>query len=400
MQIVFLVLFLVIVSALFFRYFFLDSFDEYATNVEKLDVSGKIRQMYQTHNSRMDSENRETFREDVEAVLSTEWQRNREADSFKKEITLYSRFIFIFLVFAVLILFFIMFNLISHPLRRLQSGTEELSRGNWDVRVKESKFSPLNDLIFSFNRMAGELESTREKLIQAEKEIIWREMARVMAHEIKNPLTPIRLALERLESKQRSGGDEFQKVFYKSTSVIQEEIDNLQSLAGTFSEFARLPEARIAPHNVNEQLQETVFLYQNQANFQMELSEDLPLFFADRVQMKQVFVNLIQNAIQSSDENCTISITTSSFNDGKIRITISDNGSGISPEDQERIFEPYFSKRKKGTGLGLAIVKRIVEQHEGSINVKSPIGKGTTFRLTFPNREINQETGGKEEVSL
>jgi len=391
MQIVFLVLFLVFVSALFFRYFFLESFQEYATNVEKLDVSGKINQMYQSHSSKMDVENRNKFREDVESVLSTEWQRNLEGDLFKKEITLYSRFIFIFLVIVVLILFFITFNLISLPLRRLQSGTEDLSKGNWDVRVKESKFSPLNDLITSFNRMTGELESTREKLIQAEKEIIWREMARVMAHEIKNPLTPIRLALERLESKQRSGGQEFQNIFQSTTSVIHEEIDNLQSLASEFSQFARLPEARIRPHKLNEQLNEIIVPYQNRANFKMELSDNLPLFHADKMQMKQVFVNLIQNAILSSGDDCTIHISTLIV-DARIRIAISDNGSGISSKDLKKIFEPYFSKREKGTGLGLAIVKRIVEQHEGIIGIKSKEGEGTTFTLTFPNWELDKKT--------
>jgi len=238
--------------------------------------------------------------------------------------------------------------------------------------------------------MAGELESNREKLIQAEKEVIWREMARVMAHEIKNPLTPIRLALERLERKRKSGESEFQNIFQSATSVIHEEIDNLQSLASEFSEFARLPEARISPHNLSEQLNEVIVPYRNQADFQMDLSDDLPPFYADRVQMKQVFVNLIQNAIQSSVNDCAISISTS-IDDSKIKISISDNGSGISSEDMKRIFEPYFSKREKGTGLGLAIVKRIVEQHDGTIDLESQVGIGTTFTLTFPNLESNKE---------
>lgn len=384
-QIVFLVLFLVILSALFFRYFFLESFEEYASHVERLDVSGKVNEIYRAHSSKLEPVSRDKFRKDIEFVLSTEWQRNLEAELFRKEITLYSQFIFIFLVTAVVVLFFVTFNLVSRPLGRLESGTEELSKGNWAVRVKESKFSPLNDLITSFNRMAGELESNREKLVEAEKEIIWREMARVMAHEVKNPLTPIRLALERMESKKGEAGEEFQQVFHNGASVIHEEIDNLQSLVSEFSEFARLPEARITPHDLNEQLKEVIDPYQDQAAFEMDLSGSLPPFQADRIQMKQVLVNIIQNAIQSSGDRCTIRISTWR-DDGQIGVRISDEGSGIPPEDLRRIFEPYFSRRKKGTGLGLAIVKRVVEQHGGTVKVESQVGQGTSVTMTFPNR--------------
>ena len=292
---------------------------------------------------------------------------------------------------AVLILFFIMFNLVSRPLKRLQTGTEELSKGNWSINVKESNFSPLNDLIVSFNKMTSELESSRKKLIQAEKELIWREMARVMAHEIKNPLTPIRLALERIQSKKEGTTEEFQIALESGALIIHEEIDSLRNLATEFSEFARMPEARISPHNLNEQIQDIILPYQNQAAFELDLSGNLPQFYADKTQIKQVFVNIIQNAIQSSGEECTIRISTRAFN-GSVDISISDNGSGISIEDRKKIFEPYFSKRKKGTGLGLAIVKRIIQQHEGTIEVKSEKGNGTTFTLTFPNHELPGET--------
>ncbi|MFQ5730212.1 MAG: PAS domain-containing sensor histidine kinase [Waddliaceae bacterium] len=373
-------------SALFFRYFFLESFHEYANNIEKLDVSGKINQLYRTYEVKIGGEEGEKFKEDVESVLSTEWQRNMAADVFKKEISLYSKFIFIFLVIGVLGLFFILFNRVSNPLRRLQIATEALSKGNWSIRVKESKFSPLNDLITSFNRMAEELESNREKLIQAEKEMVWREMARVMAHEIKNPLTPITLSLERLESKFQSGSKNYEKVFQDTTRVIHEEIDNLQALASEFSEFARLPKATIAPYDLGEQLRKLILPYQDQAIFHLKLSNDLPLFYADRIQIKQILVNMIQNAIQSSCKDCTIQITTSLAN-GQIKITLTDNGSGIPQEDIKKIFDPYFSTREKGTGLGLAIVKRIVEQHGGTITVDSELGRATTFTLFFPNRD-------------
>lgn len=382
-QIVFVVLFLVIVSALFFRYFFLDSFQEFSANVDQLDVSDDISQIYRDYSPGLDQELREVFREDVESILSMEWQKKLQAGRFEKEIALYSQFIITFLVLAVLALFFITFNLITGPLRRLQAATEELSQGNWKVRVKESRFSPLNDLIDSFNNMARELESSREKLLEAEKEVIWREMARVMAHEVKNPLTPIRLALERMESKKGSDNTEFAPAFDRGMTVIQEEVDNLQSLVAEFSDFARLPEATLAPHDLNQQLTDIVVPYKDQADFKLDLSKDVPAIQADRVQMKQVFVNIIHNAIQSSRGDCVIRIATSDH-DGQVSVTISDNGPGIPPQDMKKIFEPYFSTRKKGTGLGLAVVKRIVEQHGGTVRVKSEPGQGTEFTLVFP----------------
>ncbi|MCH8011846.1 MAG: GHKL domain-containing protein [Candidatus Marinimicrobia bacterium] len=388
-QIVFLVLFLVVVSVLFFRYFFLESFNDYAVNVEILDVEGGITRLYGYYGNRMESDVKDEFKEDIESVLSMEWQRSEAAEVFKKEINLYSKFIFTFLVAAVLCLFFLLFNMVSRPLQRLQTATEELSKGNWGIQVKESKFSPLNDLIVSFNQMSFELKSNKEKLIQADKEAVWREMARVMAHEIKNPLTPIRLSLERLEHKYLSGGEKFAEVFHNTTSIIHEEIDNLQSLASEFSEFARLPESTLAPYDLNEQLDEIILPYKNEATIHLKALNNIPTFHADRLQMKQVFVNIIQNAIQSSGEGCSIQISTSII-DGLVQIIISDNGEGIPAENMESIFDPYFSTREKGTGLGLAIVKRIVEQHGGTIELKSKVGIGTTFTLSLPNRTFDE----------
>ncbi|MCK4904038.1 MAG: HAMP domain-containing protein, partial [Candidatus Marinimicrobia bacterium] len=133
--------------------------------------------------------------------MSTENQKAIARRVFINEIELYSKFIFFFLTVSVIILFFISFYFITRPLKRLQDATLQLAQGNLTVSVKESKFSPLNDLIISFNTMSQELESNRKKIIQAEKDAAWRDMARILAHEIKNPLTPIRLSLERLEIK-------------------------------------------------------------------------------------------------------------------------------------------------------------------------------------------------------
>jgi len=382
-QIFLLVLLLVINSVLFFRNYFLDSFQTYSASVDDLNTSEKINRLYQDFNTHLDAPANTRFKEEIENILTTEQQKTLARGMFEKELVLYSQFIFVFLTLSVLILFFISFNLITRPLRRLQRATEELSRGNWTVQVKGSKFSPLDDLIVSFNTMAKELEENRNRLVQAEKESAWREMARVLAHEIKNPLTPIRLSLERLEEKFKTNSPDLNQVLSQTTSIIKEETQNLGSLATEFSQFSRLPEAVFAHYDLNNQIKKTIKPYKNQTEVVFNPGLNLPKFYADETQIKQVLANLIQNGIQSSEGDSRIKIESMYLNNS-IQITIADNGKGIQPKDMTKIFEPYFTKREKGTGLGLAIVNRIVEQHRGEISVQSEWGKGTKFTLKFP----------------
>ncbi len=385
-QILLVVLFLVFNSVLFYRNYFLDSLQNFTMEVEMLNTRDDFNRLYQQYGPELSEAQRKAFKEDMEKILVAEAQKGLAREMFQKEVALYSKFIFVFLTLAVLVLFFISFNLITRPLQRLQRATQQLSQGNWNIQVPESPFSPLNDLIVSFNTMIRELEVSRNKIIQAEKEAAWRDMARIMAHEIKNPLTPIRLSLERLQHKFSSGAKDIKTVFNHVTAVIQEEVNNLQKLASEFSQFAKLPAAVPAPYDLNAQLQELTTLYQSQANFTLHLDPDLSTFFGDKDQLKQVFTNLILNSIQSSDDQCHIEISTQRTRGG-ITITFQDNGKGILPEDLAKIFDPYFTRRTKGTGLGLSIVKRIVESHDGSIEVHSEVGTGTRFTLHFPIKD-------------
>jgi two-component system nitrogen regulation sensor histidine kinase NtrY len=209
-------------------------------------------------------------------------------------------------------------------------------------------------------------------------------MARVLAHEIKNPLTPIRLSIERLERKYYSSSKDFDQVFGNVKKTIHEEVNNLQMLASEFSQFARLPVARPVNYSIHDQLQEIIKPYQDKAKIILSINAESNHISADVDQMKQVFTNLIQNSIQSlGSDNRLIEIETSS-NTHYIQVMIKDHGQGIDPKDLDKIFEPYFSKREKGTGLGLAIVKRIIEQHDGTITAASEPGAGATFTLIFP----------------
>jgi len=382
-QIILLVVLLIITSVLFFREFFINSFQSFSDTSETLSTNEKSRKLYEDYNFQIDENNREQFRKDIEEIMSTENQKAIARRVFINEIELYSKFIFFFLTVIVIILFFISFYFITRPLKRLQDATLQLAQGNLAVIVKESRFSPLNDLIVSFNNMSHELLSNRKQLIQAEKDAAWRDMARILAHEIKNPLTPIRLSLERLEMKYASKSKDLDTVFSNVTKVIHEEIDNLQTFATEFSKFARLPEAVMKHYNLNKQLTEICTPYQTEFKIDLKLDNKLPSIFADKIQVKQVLENLIQNSRNAANDNFIIKINTD-FTDSNISIVIQDNGHGIEAKDISEIFNPYFTKSRGGTGLGLAIVKRIIENHGGNINVESKISVGTTFNLSFP----------------
>lgn len=383
LQIIFVVLVLVINSVLFFRNYFLDSFQSYSAKTDSLMVSEKINSVYNRYYGSIDKQDRPEFNKDIDGLLVTLQQAKITRDYFENELALYSKFIFVFLTISVLILFLLSFNLITTPLKKLQSATERLGKGDMDIHIKESPFSPLNHLIQSFNSMTSELEVSRKKLIEAEKESAWRGMARIMAHEIKNPLTPIKLSLEHMETKYYSNSSKFNSVFKKTTAVIHEEINNLHSLAKEFSEFARLPQANVEKIDLNFHLNEILTPYADSHNITLTLTGKNPEIMADKNQFKQVIVNIFQNAIHASKIKDNINVITEFKDPETIAIRVQDRGLGISKENLNHIFDPYFTNKEKGTGLGLAIVKRIVEQHDGKIEVESQINQGTTFSLYF-----------------
>lgn len=382
-QIILLVILLILTTVFIFRNYFIESFQTYSQTSESLSINDKSRELYDDYKSNFDETTQQSFRQDIEEIMSTENQKAIARRVFMNEVRLYSKFILFFWTTIVIILFFVSFYFITRPLKRLQNATIELATGNLAVKVKESRFSPLNDLIVSFNDMSQELQSNRKRLIQAEKDAAWRDMARVLAHEIKNPLTPMRLSLERLEMKYSLKSDKFDEIFKNVTKVIHEEIDKLQTFASEFSNFAKLPEAALKHYDINTQINDICTPYKNEHNIKLNLQKDLPLIYADKVQMKQVLDNLIQNSINAAQRDFIINIDTNS-DKNNIYIIIKDNGIGIPADHQEEIFKPYFTKSKGGTGLGLAIVQRIVDSHNGSIAVNSKEGKGTTFALSFP----------------
>lgn len=230
------------------------------------------------------------------------------------------------------------------------------------------------------------------ELIKAQKMAAWQEVARRIAHEIKNPLTPIQLSAQRIRKKYAEGAPDFDKVFDEATGIIIRQVDDLKNLVNEFSNFARMPEANPAPNNLHDIITEVTTLYggaHKDLEIEIDLDENMPVFKTDREQMKRVFVNLLENAVEAVNGTGKVWIGTHYDENLKMAvITVADNGHGIQPEDREKLFLPYFSKKKSGTGLGLAIVHRIITDHGGYIRVRNNEPTGTRFVIELPAKII------------
>jgi len=224
-------------------------------------------------------------------------------------------------------------------------------------------------------------------VIKAQRTLAWQEVARRMAHEIKNPLTPIRLSTERMLRKWQSGSSDFDVVLEKSAKTIIREVESLRAMVDEFSRFGKLPEIKREPTDVGAILGEVSNLYKGykKVDVILDLPEGLPSAELDGEQFKRVFINLFDNAIEAMERSGIIEVQVL-YNDssGKLTFQVKDSGHGISDEDKERLFQPYFSTKKDGTGLGLAIADRIIAEHGGSIAVSDNTPHGTVFVIEVP----------------
>ncbi len=225
-------------------------------------------------------------------------------------------------------------------------------------------------------------------LIKAQRMAAWREVARRIAHEIKNPLTPIRLSAQRLRRRYLDRFPEDDKVFDDCTDMIIKQVDELKILVDEFSNFAKMPSANPAPNNLNDIIGEALILYQaahRHIAFSFRPDVDIPVFNLDRDQIKRSIINMLENAVSAVCDQGRISLETHYNKDMQMAsIIIADDGCGIPTEDKPRLFEPYFSTKKSGTGLGLAIVATIIADHNGYVRVKDNQPKGTKFIIELP----------------
>ena len=312
-------------------------------------------------------------------------------DEIKTEIESFlSVVIHIYLIIIVLAILLSLFigKQLSAPLIVLENKLREMRLGRRNEKIDYTLNDEIGQLVIQYNRTVDELEQSARLLAQSERESAWKSMARQVAHEINNPLTPMKLTIQQLQRTKNMDEKHFDEYFTKSTAMLIEQIDNLSRIAGTFSNFARMPEASFVRFDIAARLYSVVQLFaNNNEHVQIEYAgtENSAFVYADPEQMVQVFTNLMKNAIQAiPDRREGVINVNLQQESGEIRIEITDNGVGIDNALQDKLFVPNFTTKSTGMGLGLAISKNIIELSGGTISFNSEPEKGTTFTLVFP----------------
>ena len=286
---------------------------------------------------------------------------------------------------------------IIHPIVQLEEATRRVAEGDFSFRLLARPGDNISLLISSFNQMVKELESSRKKNMQADKINAWKDIARRMAHEIKNPLTPIKLSAERVFRRYNSNDPNFEKILDSSVRVIVTEVDRLNHLLEEFSDFARMPPIVLLPVNPAEIIKEARDIFSSSAPgivFEIADIDENAVIVADNEKIKQVLINLFTNAIDAMNGQGVIRVRTDKImkeNRPFFRIQIADAGCGIDKDIADKIFSPYFTTRENGTGLGLAIVERIIFDHNGLIWFETEKGTGTTFFIDLPFGVDNEQ---------
>jgi two-component system, NtrC family, nitrogen regulation sensor histidine kinase NtrY len=280
---------------------------------------------------------------------------------------------------------------VTRPVVQLADAARQVGEGNWDARVAVSGKDEVAQLANSFNHMTAELRNQRERLLQAERVAAWRELARRLAHELKNPLFPLQLTVENLVRARHQSPQAFDEVFRESAQTLLAEIASLKAIIGHFSDFSKMPRPQVQQVQINTIVQGIAQLFQAQLRAPgqpaiecaVDLDPHLEMSSADPELMHRAISNLVLNAMDAMPHGGRLVLGTRGH-DGKVLIEVSDTGSGLTPEECARIFTPYYTSKQHGTGLGLAIVQSVVSDHHGTISVHSKPGKGSTFVIELP----------------
>ena len=282
---------------------------------------------------------------------------------------------------------------VSRPIEQLAHAAQEIASGNWEVEVPERGHDEVAALACSFNHMTDQLRSQRERLVQSERVAAWRELARRLAHELKNPLFPLQLTVENLVRARSLPAEEFDEVFRESTATLGTEIANLKAIIGRFSDFSKMPKPELERIDASEVVRRVVSLFESAAsqepeklNFKVDLSEQPMPLLADSELLHRAFSNLVLNAMDAMPNGGDLTLSAAP-RDGKVEFRVADTGVGLTPEECERLFTPYYTTKQHGTGLGLAIVQSVIADHGGSVAVESRAGAGATFIITLPRAE-------------
>lgn len=284
---------------------------------------------------------------------------------------------------------------ISRPVEELSEAAGDVAAGNWERKVPEmgnGTKGEVGQLIASFNRMTEELLRQRDRAVQAERVAAWRELARRLAHELKNPLFPLQITVENLMRARQQHVPDFDEIFVESTTTLLAELSNLRKIVGRFSDFSKMPAPHCQTVDVNRILRDVLQLFAPQLASAAKPIALETSFCAESAQIEgdpdllhKAFENLVLNAIDAMPNGGQLGVVTAS-NDGQVTVAISDSGTGLTEEEASRLFTPYYTTKHHGTGLGLAIVQSVISDHGARISVSSRKGEGATFRMEFQRK--------------
>ena len=279
---------------------------------------------------------------------------------------------------------------VSRPIEQLARAAENVASGNWDTQVPVRGNDEVSVLAESFNHMTEQLTSQREKLVQSERVAAWRELARRLAHELKNPLFPLQLTVENLVRARQLPAGEFDEVFQESTRTLGMEIGNLKAIIGRFSDFSKMPKPELERIDAKDVVERVSSLYANASAhedakivFEKSVADEPMPLMADPELMHRALSNLVLNAMDAMPHGGTLTVSAKPREE-QVEIRVADTGEGLTPEECERLFTPYYTTKQHGTGLGLAIVQSVIADHAGRIAVESRTGGGAEFVITLP----------------
>ena len=297
--------------------------------------------------------------------------------------------IYIFLLIGASLIAFFLSNYITKSLRTIAEKMKAVNITHKNKPLEWKAKDEIGLLVDEYNNMIQQLEISAQKLAKNERELAWREMAKQVAHEIKNPLTPMKLSVQHLERALQPNDPNYKEKLALFSSKMIQQIDTLTSIANEFSNFAKMPKANIAAIDLLSILKSTLELYKDTKNLTINFNPSLTtaLIDGDSEQLTRVFNNLIKNAIQAIPDDKQGEIHVSLTEKDKLfTVQIKDNGSGIADDLLDKIFVPNFTTKSTGTGLGLAMVKQIIDTHKGQIHFETLAGKGTSFFLSIPSK--------------
>ena len=293
-------------------------------------------------------------------------------------------YLIIFLIVNVLAV--LISNTITRPLKLIQGRLSSTRLGDYNTKIQYKSNDEIGDIVQAYNSMLDKLSSSEAQLKQSQREKAWRQMAKQVAHEIKNPLTPMKLGIQHIDRAWNDKSVHLDRMFPRFIRTLLSQIDTLSRIANSFSEFAKMPEPEKTEVSVSEVLLEVVDLYASSENteWNLDIPKDPFWVYADRDQLGRCFQNVIKNGMQAMEEKAMMDVCIRRNGHNTCIIEIRDYGKGMSEEVQEMIFEPNFSTKSSGMGLGLAMVKRIIELSGGKISFESRKGEGTAFFIELP----------------